>query len=203
MIKSKIEIKQTLKQDFDNFVNKLRSHYLNSTSTVTGTTDNNKQVLGEPPPKNVEKKSNFRVKTASSHNLEVFIEKIEHIIFQPLNHNKNVFHNITKNERTALKEIKTWNDCCVRIQDKGSIFVILSNEDYCLKVMTQIERSSFITLSSGITKFFQKKVEGFIKKWEDLKVLDKKWASYIKPSNSKPGTIYGLIKTHNQIIQLE
>ena len=83
----------TLKQDFDNFVNKLRFHYLNATSTVTSTTDNNKQALDESALKKVEKKSNFRVKTASSHNLEAFIEKIEHIIFQPLNRNKTIFHN--------------------------------------------------------------------------------------------------------------
>ena len=30
------------------------------------------------------------------------------------------------------------------------------------------------------------------------KVLDKKWASYIKPSNSKPGTMYSLIKIHKE-----
>ena len=80
-------------------------------------------------------------------------------------------------EKTKEKEIKTWNDCCVRVQDKSSRFVILSNEDYCSNVMTQIERSSLITLLSDITKFFEKKVKDFIKKWEDLKVLDKKWAS--------------------------
>ena len=165
---------------------------------MTGTTNNNKQAPDEPPPKKVEEKSNFRVKTTSSHNLEAFIEKIDHIIFQPLNRNKNVFHNITKNEGTSLKEVKTWNDCRVRVQDKDSRFLILSNENYCSKVTTQIERSSFITVSSDITKFFEKKVEDFIKKWEDLKVLDKKWASYIKPSNSKPGTMYGLIKTHKE-----
>ena len=155
----------TLKQDFHNFVNKLRFHYLNAASTVTYTNDNNKQVRDEPPPKKAEKKSNFRVKATSSHNLEAFIEKIEHIIFQPSNRNKNVFHNITKNERAALKEIKTANDCCVGVQDKGSRFVILSNEDYCSKVTTQIERGSFITLSSDIPKSFEKKVEYFIKKW--------------------------------------
>ena len=76
--------------------------------------------------------------------------------------------------------------------------MILSNEEYCSKETTQIERSSFITLSSDITKFFEKKVEDSIKIWEDFKVLDKKWASYIKPSNSKPGTVYGLIKTHKE-----
>ena len=91
-------------------------------------------------------------------NLEAFIKKSEHISFQPLNCNENVFHNITKSERITLKEIKTWNDCCVRIQDKGLRFIILLNEDYSSKVMTQLERSSFITLSSDITKFFEKKV---------------------------------------------
>ena len=43
----------TLKQDFDNFVSKLRFHYLNATSTVTDTTDNKKQAPDEPPPKKV------------------------------------------------------------------------------------------------------------------------------------------------------
>ena len=46
--------------------------------------------------------------------------------------------------------------------------------------------------------FMKEKVKDFIKKWGDLKVLDKKCASYIKPSNSKPGTMYGLIKTHKE-----
>ena len=56
----------------------------------------------------------------------------------------------------------------------------------------------YIILSSDITKSFEKKVEDSIKRWEDLQVLDKKWTSYIKPSNSKPGTMYGLIKTHKE-----
>ena len=35
-------------------------------------------------------------------------------------------------------------------------------------------------------------------KWEDFRVLDKKWASYIKSIYYKPGTMYGLIKTHKE-----
>ena len=91
----------------------LRFHYLNATSTVIDTTDNNKQGLDEPSLKKVEKKSNFWIKATNSHNLEAFIEKVEHIIFQFSNRNKNVFHNITENERASLKEIKTWNNSCV------------------------------------------------------------------------------------------
>ena len=31
---------------------------------------------------------------------------------------------------------------------------------------------------------------------EDLKVLHTKWASYIRYSDSKPGAMYGMIKTN-------
>ena len=43
----------TLNQDFNKILNKFRFYYLNSTSIVTDTTDNNKQLLDEPPPKKV------------------------------------------------------------------------------------------------------------------------------------------------------
>ena len=37
--------------------------------------------------------------------------------------------------------------------------MILSNEDYCSKMTTQIERGSFFTLLSDFNKSFQKEVE--------------------------------------------
>ena len=43
-----------------------------------------------------------------------------------------------------------------------------------------------------------KKLKERFKKWEDLNVLDKKWENYIKFSNTKPGTMYGLVKTHKE-----
>ena len=57
-----------------------------------------------------------------------------------------------KKEREALKEIKTWQICCVRVQDKGSRFFVISKNEYCDKVSTQIGRSSFIKLPHDITK---------------------------------------------------
>ena len=109
-----------------------------------------------------------------------------------------MFRNITKKEREALKEIKTWKKYCARVQDKGSRFVVISNDEYCKKVNTQIEGSSFTQLPYDITKSFENKVNDFIVKWEDLRVLDKKWASYIKFNYCKPGTMYGLIKTRKE-----
>ena len=86
----------------------------------------------------------------------------------------------------------------MRVQDKGSRFVILLNEGYCLKVNTQIERGSFITLPRYVTKSFEKNVDDFVLKWENLKVLDERWVKYIRSSHAKPGTMYGLIKTHKE-----
>ena len=64
---------------------------------------------------------------------------------------------------------------------------MISIDEYCEKVNTQIGRSSFSQLP-------QNKVNDYIKKWEDLRVLDKKWANYIKSNYCKPGTMNGLIK---------
>ena len=47
---------------------------------------------------------NFRVKTTSLHNLETFIDKIEHTIFQPSNPNKNIFRNVKKPRKRCFKQ---------------------------------------------------------------------------------------------------
>ena len=70
----------TLKQDFDNFVNKLRFRYDNAVpceDNTTNSNDNNSEKFEIPPPKKVKKSSNFRLKTTRSHYLEAFIEKVE------------------------------------------------------------------------------------------------------------------------------
>ena len=67
-----------------------------------------------------------------------------------------------------------------------------------MKVNTQIERGSFITLPRNVTKSFEKKVDDFLLKWENLKVLDERWVKYIRSSHAKPGSMYDLIKTHKE-----
>ena len=141
---------------------------------------------------------NFRKKTTNSHCLEAFIEKIEESIFQPTNVNKKVFHNITREERDALKEIKMWEYNCIRVQGKGSRFAVIANNEYVDKVYTQINRGSFSKLLTDVTKTFENKVNDFVDRWVNLKVLNEKWAKYIRSNYCKPGTMYGLIKTHKE-----
>ena len=65
----------------------------------------------------------------------------------------------------------------MRVQHKGSRFVAISNDEYSEKVNTQIGKSSFTQLPHDRTKSFQNKVNGYIKKWEGLRVLNKKWTN--------------------------
>ena len=84
----------------------------------------------------------YRAKETNIKSLELFIENIEKDIFDTTAV-RNVRPNISKGEKEALKEIKSWNNQTVRVQDKGSHFVILGNNDYEQKIQTQIDRSSF------------------------------------------------------------
>ena len=84
----------------------------------------------------------YRAKETNIKSLELFIENIEKDIFDTAAV-RNVRPNISKEEKEALKEIRSWNNQTVRVQDKGSPFAILDNNDYEQKLQTQIDRSSF------------------------------------------------------------
>ena len=105
-------------------------------------------------------------------------------------------NNLNKNEKLALTEIKSWDDKVIRVQDKGSRFVVLSNDDYDSKVQHQIDRSSFTETDIDYSKNFEEKVSSWISKWTSKGVTDNNWKRFITPTNSRPGKVYGLVKTH-------
>ena len=72
--------------------------------------------------------------------------------------------NISTREQNALKEIKSWNDQTIRVQDNGSAFVILENTDHVQKIKHQSERSSFKQLLQDPSKQFEMKVNNWIEK---------------------------------------
>ena len=127
--------------------------------------------------------------------LEAFIELVEKDLFKPSNYNK-IKGNITTEERKALKTIQNDELRSYRLQDKGSRFVVLDNQDYVEKIDYQLGRSSFEELDHDPSKFFSEKVNLWIQKWTENKVLDKSWSKFIEPSVVAPGKMYGLIKTH-------
>ena len=120
----------------------------------------------------------------------MFIEKIEKDLFNPENVLK-VRHNLSKDEKAALKDIRNQDKNVVIVQDKGSRFVVLDNEDYVKKVEHQI---SFQRLEYDPTKSFDVKVNTWVEKWSQMNILDEKWKSYIQTECSI-GTIYSYIQT--------
>ena len=90
------------------------------------------------------------------------------------------------------------NDHRIRVQDKDSRFVLLSNEEYCKKVQHQINRISFTLLSSDPRKTFEDIINARIEKWIPRKAIDENWIAFIKLKNVKPDKIYGIIKTHKE-----
>ena len=87
---------------------------------------------------------------------------------------------MSKDEKAALKDIRNWDKNVVRVQDKGSRFVVLNNEDYVKKVEHQINRSSLQRLDYDPTKSFEVKVNTWVEKWSQMNILDEKWKSYFK-----------------------
>ena len=85
--------------------------------------------------------------------MELFIENKEKYIFDTAAV-RNVRPNILKEEKEALKEIRSWNNQTVRVQDKVYCFVILDNNDYEPNIQTQIDRSSFSRLEEDPSKKF-------------------------------------------------
>ena len=70
---------------------------------------------------------------------------------------------MNKNEKLALKEIKSWADKVVLGQDNGFRFVLLNN-GYESKLQHQIDRSSFTALDIDNGNDFEKKVNSWILK---------------------------------------
>ena len=88
----------------------------------------------------VRSNSLYRYKETKNKHLETFIDTIEKQLFE-LKSIKRVRSNLTYEERKALAELKSMENTVVRIQDEGSRFVLLTNEDFENKVEHQIARS--------------------------------------------------------------
>ena len=121
-----------------------------------------------------------------------FIEILETDIFRSDNYQG------IRNNLTSLQALRSLNDHTIRVQDKGSRFVLLTNEQYCKKVQYQINRSSFTLLNSDPKKIFEDKTNTWIEKWISRKATNEDWKRFIKLKDVKPGKMYGMIKTHKE-----
>ena len=153
--------------------------------------------FGNPPPSKSPLHVNYREDKTNINSLETFIELAENDIFKPDNY-RQIKCNITKEEREGLKNIQRDSTRSYRIQDKGSRFVILDNDDYIEKIDYQLRRSSFSESNDNPSNDFEINLIMWIEKWKRNGVLNNSWSRFIKPSISSPGKMYGLFKTHKE-----
>ena len=137
--------------------------------------------FGNPLPSKSRSHVNYRKDKTNINSLETFIELVENGIFKPDNY-RRIKSNFTKEEREALKNIQRDSTRSYRIQDKGSRFVILDNDDYIEKTDYQLRRSSFSELNDDLSNDFEINVIMWIEKWKRNGVLNDSWSRFIKPS---------------------
>ena len=95
-----------------------------------------------------------------------------------------------------MNQLRSSNDICVRLQDKGSRFVILDRQDYIDKVESNLNDGSFNVLPSDPSIIFTETVKNWGEKWINKGEIAEPLLDCILNSKAKPGTNYGLIKTH-------
>ena len=66
------------------------------------------------------------------------------------------------------------------VEDKGSRFVILENQDYVERIEYQLGIGLFEELDHDPSNLFSEKVNLWIQKWKENKVLDKNWSKFIE-----------------------
>ena len=76
---------------------------------------------------------------------------------------------------------------------QGFLFCHLGEQLWRIK---NIDSNSFNWLEEEPSKKFDIQINSWVLKWFRKKVMNDKWRSYISPHNSRPGKIYGNIKTH-------
>ena len=159
-----------LHRDCDKFANKLRyraNNYEKEIEKDLLENDHNEASMPLPPPQKANLNApNFRLRKTQFEQLESFIEAVEKEVFDA-NNLRKVKLNLNKDELSAIREIKEWDDKTLRIQDKGSRFVVLDTESYKEKVLSQIDAGQYERIDRDLSTENLVVVDQWAKIWYD------------------------------------
>ena len=93
-------------------------------------------------------------------------------------------HNLSKDERKALKELQSDTSIVILPADKGRSTVILNHEDYLEKCMDHINNGPYQLLEKDPTSKIKTKTLKQLKVLKDNKFIDNKLYYYLKPTDS-------------------
>ncbi|KAI8493809.1 hypothetical protein Bbelb_281560 [Branchiostoma belcheri] len=111
--------------------------------------------------------------------------------------------NITREERTALKDLATNQDILILPADKGRCTVVLDWEQYDRKVLDLLgDKDTYMPLKKDPTNKFKGKISSALKKLQTEGVLDRPTYLKLNPTTEQPPAFYGLPKIHKQSVPL-
>lgn len=108
--------------------------------------------------------------------------------------------NITRKEREALNNLKKEENLKILPADKGNAAVIISKDDYSLKIHDLLKAGKYTLLKKNPTKSYETKIEKTLRKHKEH-FLDKQ-RKRLTPHHSKTPHMYGLPKIHKQGVPL-
>ena len=182
-----------LQDDWDRFERRMRlkAFFHNKPSSRTHNGADANHVEFKPP-----SSSTWNPPKSRHIELELFLSEVKKGIFNP-SHIHKAKDNLSKDERLALKQFRTESDNVLRIQDKGSRFVLLSKEEYTGKMSAQLDNPlHYRELSLDPSDDHFQLIQTWSAKWLSKGEISTEIANWICEVKANPGVAYGNVKTH-------
>ena len=158
--------------------------------------ESNPEDSQEPPSHlpQVPKEKKWKPPPSRYPELEIFLSSVRRDLINPRNI-KSARDNLTKGERVALKQFRN-SDVVIRIQDKGSRFVLIDKGEYEDKMFGQLHNQlHYKSLQEDPTNRHLAVVESWCNKWVGKGEISDQLANWIINKKAKPGVAFGNIKT--------
>ncbi|KAJ8047538.1 hypothetical protein HOLleu_06564 [Holothuria leucospilota] len=127
--------------------------------------------------------------------VEVFLKNLRADILNPEN-TRAPKDNLSREERKAIHKHKE-DDRVIRIQDKGSRFVIMDKNDYQTKMEQQLTNPlHYNIMTEDPSNKFHQEVTHWAYKWLRRQQISEEIFNWITEVIPKPGVAYGNVKTH-------
>ena len=145
----------------------------------------------------VPSKSTWNPPKSTIPEVELFLSNIREDILDPQN-SRTPKDNLSVGERRALKDLRN-DDRVIRIQDKGSRFVILDKSTYTEKVREHLDNElHYNKVNEDPTGLHFSRVQQWTDQWLQRREITSELADWITDVEPKPGVAFGNIKTHKE-----
>ena len=129
--------------------------------------------------------------------LETYIRAVDIDITQTLLRYPSHCHNLTKEERRALRSLMPRTDIVINKADKGSATVTVSREDYISKVRSHLDnKGHYLKLDEDPTQRFSLEIEQVLTGMTNHFSIPEELIRVLLPKESKVSRIYILPKIH-------